>query len=122
MAYRCLPGDLLSNLSWNDATLKEVGVGEETEPFTLRADKVELWNPELEDSSYLTKQISNILDLPLSLGEPMLIVGNSKDDVLYLVRVRDIVGLSRGNPQDISWYNQTDYATKTVFFWNNFAI
>ena len=102
MAYRCLPGDLLSNLSWNDATLKEVGVGEETEPFTLRADKVELWNPELEDSSYLTKQISNILDLPLSLGEPMLILGNSKDDMFYLVRIRDIVGLSRGNSQDIS--------------------
>ena len=101
MAYRCLPGDLLSTVSWNDATLKEVGVGEETEPFTLRADKVELWNPELEGSSYLTKQISNILDLPLSLGEPMLILGNSKDD-MFLVRVRDIVGLSRGNPQDIS--------------------
>lgn len=102
MAYRCLPGDLLSNLSWNDATLKEVGAGEETEPFTLRADKVELWNPELEDSSYLTKQISNILDLPLSLGEPMLILGNSKDDMFYLVRVRDVVGLSRGNSRDIS--------------------
>ena len=102
MAYRCLPGDLLSNLSWNDATLKEVGAGEETEPFTLRADKVELWNPELEDSSYLTKQISNILDLPLSLGEPMLILGNSKDDMFYLVRVRDVVGLSRGNYRDIS--------------------
>ena len=102
MAYRCLPGDLLSVVSWNDAVLKEVGVGEETEPFTLRADKVELWNPELEDSSYLTKQISNILDLPLSLGEPMLILENSKDDVLYLVRIRDVVGLSRGNSQDIS--------------------
>lgn len=102
MSYRCLPGDLLSTVSWNDAALKEVGVGEETEPFNLRADKVELWNPELEDSSYLTKQISNILDLPLSLGEPMLILENSKDDVLYLVRIRDIVGLSRGNPQDIS--------------------
>lgn len=102
MAYRCLPGDLLSNLSWNDATLKEVGVGEETEPFTLRADKVEVWNPELEGSSYLTKQISNILDLPLSLGEPMLILGNSKNDMFYLVRVRDVVGLSRGNPQNIS--------------------
>lgn len=102
MAYRCLPGDLLSTVSWNDATLKEVGVGEETEPFNLRADKVELWNPELEGSSYLTKQISNILDLPLSLGEPMLILGNSKDDMFYLVRVRDIVGLSRGNSQDIS--------------------
>ena len=102
MAYRCLPGDLLSTVSWNDAALKEVGVGEETEPFTLRADKVKLWNPELEDSSYLTKQISNILDLPLSLGEPMLILGNSKDDMFYLVRVRDVVGLSRGNSQDIS--------------------
>ena len=102
MAYRCLPGDLLSVVSWNDAALKEVGVGEETEPFTLRADKVELWNPELEDSSYLTKQISNILDLPLSLGEPMLILGNSKDDMFYLVRVRDVVGLSRGNSRDIS--------------------
>lgn len=102
MAYRCLPGDLLSTVSWNDAALKEVGVGEETEPFNLRADKVELWNPELEGSSYLTKQISNILDLPLSLGEPMLILGNSKDDMFYLVRVRDIVGLSRGNSQDIS--------------------
>lgn len=102
MAYRCLPGDLLSTVSWNDAALKEVGVGEEAEPFTLRADKVKLWNPELEDSSYLTKQISNILDLPLSLGEPMLILGNSKDDMFYLVRVRDVVGLSRGNSQDIS--------------------
>ena len=43
-------------------------------------------------------------------------VSNREDDEFYLVRARDIIGLSRGNPQDISWYNQTDYAAKTFFF------
>ena len=29
-------------------------------------------------------------------------VGNCEDDEFYLVRARDIIGLSRINPQDIS--------------------
>ena len=102
MAYRCLPGSLLNVVSWNDVPLQEVDDSEDAEPFTLRADKLTVWNPELNDSLGLDGNIQKSTDLPLSFGEPVLMVGNRKDDVFYLVRARDIIGLSRGNPQDIS--------------------
>lgn len=102
MAYRCLPGDLLDVVSWNDAPLQEVGDGDGMEPFTLRADKLAVWNPELNDLLGLDGNIQKSTDLPLSFGEPVLIAANHEDGVFYLVRTRDIIGLSRGNPQDIS--------------------
>ena len=102
MAYRCLPGSLLNVVSWNDVPLQEVDDSEDAEPFTLRADKLTVWNPELNDSLGLDGNIQKSTDLPLSFGEPVLMVGNREDDVFYLVRARDIIGLSRGNPQDIS--------------------
>lgn len=102
MAYRCLPGDLLDVVSWNDAPLQEVGDGDGMEPFTLRTDQLAVWNPELNDPLVLDGNIQKTTDLPLSFGEPVLIVANHEDDVFYLVRTRDIIGLSRGNPQDIS--------------------
>lgn len=102
MAYRCLPGSLLNVVSWNDVPLQEVDDSEDAEPFTLRADKLTVWNPELNDSLGLDGNIQKTTDLPLSFGEPVLMVGNREDDVFYLVRTRDIIGLSRGNPQDIS--------------------
>ena len=102
MAYRCLPGDLLDVVSWNDVPLQEVGDSDGMEPFTLRTDQLAVWNPELNDSLVLDGNIQKITDLPLSFGEPVLIVANHEDDVFYLVRARDIIGLSRDNPQDIS--------------------
>ena len=102
MAYRCLPGSLLNVVSWNDVPLQEVDDSEDAEPFTLRADKLTVWNPELNDSLGLDGNIQKSTDLPLSFGEPVLMVGNREDDVFYLVRARDIIGLSRGNPQNIS--------------------
>jgi len=102
MAYRCLPGSLLNVVSWNDVPLQEVGDGDGIEPFTLRADKLAVWNPELNDLLGLDGNVQKSTDLPLSFGEPVLMVANHEDDVFYLVRARDIIGLSRGNPQDIS--------------------
>ena len=102
MAYRCLPGSLLNVVSWNDAPLQEVGDDKDTEPFTLQVDSLEVWNPELNSMTELSQPISSISELPLSFGEPVLMVGNRKDDAFYLVRTRDIIGLSRGNPQNIS--------------------
>lgn len=102
MAYRCLPGDLLDVVSWNDVPLQEIGDGDGMEPFTLRTDQLAVWNPELNDSLVLDGNIQNVTDLPLSFGEPVLIVANHEDDVFYLVRTRDIIGLSRVNPQGIS--------------------
>lgn len=102
MAYRCLPGSLLNVVSWNDAPLQEVGDGDSMEPFTLRTDQLAVWNPELNDPLVLDGNIQKTTDLPLSFGEPVLMVANHEDDVFYLVRTRDIIGLSRGNPQDIS--------------------
>lgn len=102
MAYRCLPGDLLDVVSWNDVPLQEVDDSEDVEPFTLRTDQLAVWNPELNDSLGLDGNIQKATDLPLSFGEPVLIAANHEDDVFYLVRARDIIGLSRGNPQDIS--------------------
>lgn len=97
MAYRCLPGSLLNVVSWNDVPLQEVGDGDGMEPFTLRTDQLAVWNPELNDPLVLDGNIQKITDLPLSFGEPVLIVANHEDDVFYLVRARDIIGLSRVN-------------------------
>lgn len=102
MAYRCLPGSLLNVVSWNDAPLQEVGDGDGMEPFTLRTDQLAVWNPELNDPLGLDGNVQNVTDLPLSFGEPVLIAANHEDDVFYLVRARDIIGLSRVNTQDIS--------------------
>lgn len=102
MAYRCLPGSLLNVVSWNDAPLQEVGDGDGMEPFTLRTDQLAVWNPELNDPLGLDGNVQNVTDLPLSFGEPVLIAANHEDDVFYLVRTRDIIGLSRVNTQDIS--------------------
>ena len=96
-----------------------LGNDKDTEPFTLQVDSLEVWNPELNSMTELSQPISSISELPLSFGEPVLMVGNCEDDEFYLVRARDIIGLSRINPRNISWYNQTDYAAKTIFFWNN---
>ena len=102
MAYRCLPGSLLNVVSWNDVPLQAVGDDKDTEPFTLQVDSLEVWNPELNSMTELSQPISSISELPLSFGEPVLMVGNCEDDMFYLVRARDIIGLSRGNPQNIS--------------------
>ncbi len=97
MAYRCLPGSLLNVVSWNDVPLQEVGDGDGVEPFTLRTDQLAVWNPELNDPLVLDGNIQKTTDLPLSFGEPVLMVANHEDDVFYLVRARDIIGLSRVN-------------------------
>ena len=102
MAYRCLPGSLLNVVSWNDVPLQEVGDDKDTEPFTLQVDSLEVWNPELNSMTELSQPISSISELPLSFGEPVLMVGNREDDEFYLVRARDIIGLSRINPRNIS--------------------
>ena len=102
VAYRCLPGSLLNVVSWNDVPLQEVGDGDGMESFTLRADQLTVWNPELNNSLSLDGSLQKATDLPLSFGEPVLMVGNREEDVFYLVRARDIIGLSRINPQNIS--------------------
>ena len=94
VAYRCLPGDLLGVVSWNDASLHETN---NREPFTLRADKLAVWNPELDELLESGERIMDIADLPLSRGEPVLMVGDRENDNFYLVRARDIIGLSRSN-------------------------
>ena len=102
MAYRCLPSDLLNVVSWNDAPLQEVGDDKGAEPFTLRADRLTVWNPELNEPPSLDGNIQKVTDLPLSFGEPMLMIGDRENDMFYLVRTRDIIGLSRRTEQDIS--------------------
>ena len=102
MAYRCLPGDLLDVVSWSDVPLQEAGNDKGTEPFTLRADQLAVWNLELNNLLNLDGSLRKATDLPLSFGEPVLIVGNREDDEFYLVRARDIIGLLRVNPQNIS--------------------
>ena len=102
MAYRCLPGSLLNVVSWNDVPLQEVGDGDSMEPFTLRADQLTVWNPELNNPLGLDGSLQKATDLPLSFGEPVLMAGNREEDVFYLLRARDIIGLSRGNPRNIS--------------------
>ena len=102
MAYRCLPSDLLNVVSWSDVPLQEVGDDKGAEPFTLRADRLTVWNPELNEPPSLDGNIQKVTDLPLSFGEPMLMIGDRENDMFYLVRARDIIGLSRRTEQDVS--------------------
>lgn len=102
MAYRCLPSDLLNVVSWSDAPLQEVGDDKGAEPFTVHADRLTVWNPELNEPPSLDGNIQNVTDLPLSFGEPMLMIGDRENDMFYLVRARDIIGLSRRTEQDVS--------------------
>ena len=101
MAYRRLPSDPLSIVSWNDAPLQEVGDDKGTEPFTLRADRLAVWNPELDDPSRFDGHITKVTDLPLSFGEPVLMIGDRENDMFYLVRARDVIGLSRHTDEDV---------------------
>ena len=101
MAYRCLPSDLLNVVSWSDVPLQEVGDDKGAEPFTLRADHITVWNPELNEPPSLDENIQNVTDLPLSFGEPVLMIGDRENDMFYLVRARDIIGLSRRTEQDV---------------------
>ncbi len=96
-AYRCLPADLLGVISWNDAPLRETNSSENNEPFTLRADRLAVCNPEFDEIVGLSERILNVSSLPLSHGEPVLIAGNREDNVFYLVCARDVIGLSRAN-------------------------
>lgn len=102
MAYRCLPSDLLNVVSWSDVPLQEVGDDKGAEPFTLHADRLTVWNPELNEPPSLDGNIQNVTDLPLSFGEPTLMIGDRENDMFYLVRARDIIGLSRRTEQDVS--------------------
>ena len=102
MAYRCLPSDLLNVVSWSDVPLQEVGDDKGAEPFTVRADRLTVWNPELNEPPSLDGNIQKVTDLPLSFGEPMLMIGDRENDMFYLVRTRDIIGLSRRTEQDVS--------------------
>lgn len=102
MAYRCLPSDLLNVVSWSDVPLQEVGDDKGAEPFTVHADRLTVWNPELNEPPSLDENIQNVTDLPLSFGEPMLMIGDRENDMFYLVRARDIIGLSRRTEQDVS--------------------
>jgi len=102
MAYRCLPSDLLNVVSWSDVPLQEVGDDKGAEPFTVRADRLTVWNPELNEPPSLDGNIQNVTDLPLSFGEPMLMIGDRENNMFYLVRARDIIGLSRRTEQDVS--------------------
>lgn len=102
MAYRCLPSDLLNVVSWSDVPLQEVGDDKGAEPFTLHADRLTVWNPELNEPPSLDGNIQKVTDLPLSFGEPVLMIGDRENDMFYLVRARDIIGLSRCTEQDVS--------------------
>ena len=102
MAYRCLPSDLLNVVSWSDVPLQEVGDDKGVEPFTVRADRLTVWNPELNEPPSLDGNIQKVTDLPLNFGEPMLMIGDRENDMFYLVRARDIIGLSRRTEQDVS--------------------
>lgn len=102
MAYRCLPSDLLNVVSWSDVPLQEVGDDKGAEPFSLRADHLTVWNPELNEPPSLDENIQKVTNLPLSFGEPMLMIGDRENDMFYLVRARDIIGLSRRTEQDVS--------------------
>lgn len=102
MAYRCLPSDLLNVVSWSDVPLQEVGDDKGAEPFTVHADRLTVWNPELNEPPSLDGNIQNVTDLPLNFGEPMLMIGDRENNMFYLVRARDIIGLSRRTEQDVS--------------------
>ena len=101
-AYRCLPGDLLNAVSWNDVPLEEVSSHEYVEKFALRADNLAIWNPEINDRPDIDGRILSVSELPLSRGEPVLIVNNAEENKYYLVRCSDVISLSRNDPSTIS--------------------
>jgi len=101
-AYRCLPGDLLNAVSWNDVPLEEVNSHEYVEKFALRADNLAIWNPEINDRPDIDGRILSASELSLSRGEPVLIVNNTEENKYYLVRCSDVISLSRNDPSTIS--------------------
>ena len=101
-AYRCLPGDLLNVVSWNDVPLEEVNSHEYVEEFALRADNLVVWSPEINDRPDIDGRILSVSELSLSCGEPMLIVNNAEENKYYLVRCSDVISLSRNDPSTIS--------------------
>ena len=101
-AYRCLPGDLLNAVSWNDVPLEEVSSHEYVEKFALCADNLVVWNPEINDRPDIDGRILSVSELPLSRGEPVLIVNNAEENKYYLVRCSDVISLSRNDPSTIS--------------------
>ena len=101
-AYRCLPGDLLNAVSWNDVPLEEVNSHEYVEKFALCADNLVVWNPEINDRPDIDGRILSASELPLSRGEPVLIVNNAEENKYYLVRCSDVISLSRNDPSTIS--------------------
>lgn len=101
-AYRCLPGDLLNAVSWNDVPLEEVSSYEYVEKFALCADNLVVWNPEINDRPDIDGRILSMSELPLSRGEPVLIVNNAEENKYYLVRCSDVISLSRNDPSTIS--------------------
>ena len=101
-AYRCLPGDLLNAVSWNDVPLEEVNSHEYVEKFALRADNLAIWNPEINDRPDIDGRILSASELSLSRGEPVLIVNNAEENKYYLVRCSDVISLSRNDPSTIS--------------------
>ena len=101
-AYRCLPGDLLNAVSWNDVPLEEVNSHEYVEEFALRADNLVVWNPEINDRPDIDGRILSASELPLSRGEPVLIVNDAEENRYYLVRCSDVISLSRNDPSTIS--------------------
>lgn len=102
LAYRCLPGDLLNAVSWNDVPLEEVNSHEYVEKFALRADNLVVWNPEINDRPDIDGRILSVSELPLSRGEPVLIVNDAEENKYYLVRCSDVISLSRNDPSTIS--------------------
>lgn len=101
-AYRCLPGDLLNAVSWNDVPPEEVNGHEYVEKFALCADNLVVWNPEINDRPDVDGRILSVSELPLSRGEPVLIVNNAEENKYYLVRCSDVISLSRNDPSTIS--------------------
>lgn len=101
-AYRCLPGDLLNTVSWNDVPLEEVSSHEYVEKFALCADNLVVWNPEINDRPDIDGRVLSVSELPLSRGEPVLIVNNAEENKYYLVRCSDVISLSRNDPSTIS--------------------
>ena len=101
-AYRCLPGDLLNVVSWNDVPLEEVNSHEYVEEFALRANNLVVWSPEINDRPDIDGRILSASELPLSRGEPVLIVNNAEENKYYLVRCSDVISLSRNDPSTIS--------------------
>lgn len=102
LTYRCLPGDLLNAVSWNDVPLEEVSSHEYAEKFALRADNLAIWNPEINDRPDVDGRILSVSELPLSRGEPVLIVNNAEENKYYLVRCSNVISLSRNDPSTIS--------------------